>query len=60
MLNRVLKELAVQNGQQETWSKTRIQNMLNFYEAIDKDGYKQEYAGIVIWYLRKRVDKFTS
>ena len=56
VLKRVRQELTKMNNG-NTWSRASIQAMLNFYETPDDERCKQEYAGIVIWYLRKRLEQ---
>ncbi len=29
----------------------------SFYQATDPEGMKKEYAGIVVWYLQKKLNK---
>ena len=41
-----------QNG---IWSRKIVENMLSFYQGIDSEGRKKEYAGIIVWYLKKKL-----
>ena len=44
-----------QNG---NWSRRIVENMLKQYQGKDSEGKKKEYAGIVVWYLEKKLAKF--
>lgn len=37
------------------WNRKLIENMLRLYQTADTDGKKKEYAGIVCWYLQKKL-----
>lgn len=39
------------------WKKHNLQKMISKYNALDEEGKKQEYCGIVLWYLEKRILK---
>lgn len=43
-------------GTQGDWRKPLLQKMLKAYESKDADGKYIEYSGIVIWYLRKKLE----
>lgn len=43
-----------QNGQ---WNRKFIESMLAFYQGADSAGKKKEYAGIVVWYLQKKLNQ---
>ena len=52
-LQRVIEELS-KRRRSGTWKKTDIQKMLRFYETPDAQGKLREYAGIILWYLRRK------
>lgn len=37
------------------WSPKMLKIIKDFYEVADREGKKKEYAGIVIWYLCKKL-----
>lgn len=37
------------------WNRKLLENMLSIYQGADSDGKKKEYAGIVVWYLQKKL-----
>ncbi len=39
------------------WNRKQLEVMKRQYEKTDSDGRKKEYAGIVLWYLDKRLKK---
>ena len=41
--------------QRGIWSRKLVEHMLSFYQEIDSDGKEKEYAGIVTWYLQKKL-----
>ena len=41
--------------QKGIWSHKIMESMKAVYEKTDSDGKKKEYAGIVLWYLEKRL-----
>lgn len=43
-----------QNG---NWSRSFVENMLKQYQGKNSQGKKMEYAGIVVWYLQKKLAK---
>lgn len=43
--------------QSGTWNRKLLENMLAYYEGIGSNGKKKEYAGIVVWYLRKKLNQ---
>ncbi len=53
-LNAVIGEL-VRINPNGTWTKARLQAFMEKYSAVDEEGKKREYLGIVIWYLRKKI-----
>lgn len=55
-LNAVISEMRKlqQNG---NWSRKLIETMLSFYQGTDPNGKKKEYAGIVVWYLQKKLSQ---
>ena len=54
VLNTVILQMSKmqRNG---IWSQKIIESMKAQYEKTDSDGKKKEYAGIVLWYLEKRI-----
>ena len=54
ILNSIIRELGKlqKNG---IWSKKILETMKSKYENTDLDEKKKEYAGIVVWYLEKRM-----
>lgn len=46
-----------QNG---SWSQSFVKNMLKQYQEKNSEGKKKEYAGIVVWYLQKKLAKFNT
>lgn len=54
VLNSVIRELGKlqKNG---IWGKKVLETMKSKYESVDLDGKKKEYAGIVLWYLEKKI-----
>ena len=53
VLRRVIMELN-QRCKDGNWKASDISRMLQIYEQPDENGQKKEYAGIVLWYLRRR------
>ena len=55
-LEAVIREMGKlqQNG---IWNRKIVENMLSFYQGTDSEGMKKEYAGIVVWYLQKKLNK---
>ena len=47
----------IKRQQQGTWNKALLKRILHIYEHTDTDGKKKEYAGIVIWYLKKQLGR---
>lgn len=37
-----------------TWNKNLLDKHIQYYENVDKLGKKSEYAGILLWYLKKK------
>lgn len=37
------------------WNSTLLQKQFAHYSGVDENGKKQPYAGIIIWYLQKRL-----
>lgn len=37
------------------WNRRLLENMLSIYQGTDSEGKKMEYAGIVVWYLQKKL-----
>lgn len=63
--NRKLALAAVQDFLYERknkgeWSARMLQKVKKNYECIDSDGKKKEYAGIIIWYLNKKCQKYNN
>lgn len=58
VLQSVIRELN-KVGKENAWKKGQIQKVLSVYENMDSDGQKKEYAGIVIWYLKKRLRRIS-
>ena len=54
-LDAVIREMRKlqQNG---VWNRKIMESMLSFYESTHSGGMKKEYAGIVIWYLQKKLN----
>lgn len=54
MLNSAITEMSKlqRNG---IWKKKNIEDMIIYYQSSDSDGKKKEYAGIVLWYLQKKL-----
>lgn len=38
------------------WSKAFLAKVRDMYTGTDADGNKREYAGIILWYLDKKID----
>ena len=45
-----------QKAKDGNWKVNVLKKMLQEYENADASGQKREYAGIVIWYLRKKLN----
>lgn len=43
--------------QKGTWNRKIVEDMMSFYQGTDAKGMKKEYAGIVVWYLQKKLNK---
>ena len=41
------------------WSRRVIESIKEQYEKMDITGKKKEYAGIVLWYLNKKLKQKT-
>ena len=41
--------------QKGIWNHKLMESVKAIYEGIDSDGKRKEYAGIVLWYLEKRL-----
>ena len=50
----MIKELG-KLQQKGIWSKKVLEIMKSQYESADLNGKKKEYAGIVVWYLEKKM-----
>lgn len=54
LLNQVIKELS-RMKKDGVWSKNILKKVKQKYENKDASGMKKEYAGIVIWYIDKKL-----
>ena len=54
VLTSMIKELG-KLQQKGIWSKKVLETMKSQYENTDLNGKKKEYAGIVLWYLEKKL-----
>lgn len=43
--------------QKGIWNRKMIESMLKVYQGTDSEGKKREYSGIVVWYLKKKMNK---
>lgn len=43
-----------QNGD---WDRKSLEKMLSLYQDVNPEGLKKEYAGIAVWYLKKKLKK---
>lgn len=50
-------QFLAQKYRRGNWSKTVIQNALRMYSNPNPQGEKMEYAGIIIWYLTRKIYK---
>ncbi len=55
-LEAVIREMG-KLQQKGIWNRKIVENMLSFYQGTDSEGMKKEYAGIVVWYLQKKLNK---
>lgn len=54
ILDEVIKNL-VSEKRKGNWNSKMLQSMKQKYEQYDSEGKKREYAGIVLWYLNKKL-----
>ena len=59
VLTEVIRKLR-QRQKTGNWKVSSIAALLKMYEEPDSDGRKREYAGIVIWYLRKKLKRLSD
>jgi len=52
-LQRVIRELE-KRKRQGNWKLADINRVIDYYEKTDAKGHKPEYAGIILWYLKKK------
>lgn len=50
-----VKKFLSQKEKKGNWTEISMRRLLQRYENANAEGKKKEYAGIVIWYLRKRL-----
>ena len=48
--NKLIKEMG--NGD---WSRAKLKKFLENYSAVDSEGKRRPYAGILIWYIKKKM-----
>lgn len=51
------KNTLIRKKKQGTWNRALIQEQIDKYSRTNKYGKKEIYAGIVLWYLQKRIGK---
>lgn len=56
VLDEVIKKLSVIR-KQGTWKRAEIAHLRNIYASLDQEGKRKEYAGIVLWYLDKKMKR---
>lgn len=54
------KEYLRKHQKNGAWSSALLQKMLQHYENRDDEGKKKEYAGIAIWYIKRRLKSQTK
>ena len=59
LLNQVITELR-RLQKSGTWSRAVLEKVKAAYENKDAEGKKKEYAGIVIWYIDKKLKAVTK
>lgn len=52
-----LKKYLYQRKDQGIWSKEYLEKIKQKFEEKDSKGQFQEYAGLIVWYLNKRINK---
>jgi len=55
-LDAVINEMS-KLQQKGIWNRKMIESMLKVYQGTDSEGKKREYSGIVVWYLKKKMNK---
>ena len=55
-----VKNFLSQKEKKGNWTESSMRRLLQRYENANAEGKKKEYAGIVIWYLRKRLNGGTK
>ena len=52
----VLNGLLASLAKQGSWPKAKIQQALQDWSNPDTQGYKKPYAGIILWFLRRKLE----
>ena len=52
-----LKGVIQQLQKKRRWKATQIRKLLSHWDAKDRDGQYKPYNGIVVWYLKKRLNQ---
>ena len=59
VLQRVITELS-RVQRKGNWKRTDVMKMLRLFSMPDESGKKKEYAGIVIWYLMRKLGSLSD
>ena len=59
VLQRVITELS-RVQRKGNWKRTDVMRMLRLFSMPDESGKKKEYAGIVIWYLMRKLGSLSD
>lgn len=52
-----LKGVINRLNQRHSWKKSQIRTLLNEWDSKDGDGYYKPYNGIVVWFLKKKLEQ---
>ncbi len=52
-----LKRFLIGQKENGTWSRKFLNLVKSEYQSKDNDGKYEEYAGIILWYINKRLEK---